>query len=365
MLRVMGAIDEILATIRRLPLRDRRRRLRATICVACAVLAIGVFDNRTASACSERPPTPALRGYPSDGAEGVPTDVVPFFSNEGGLWIVEVTLTSAAGDAIAAQVASAQLRIIDVTFEKALQPNTTYALVAKLGRSAGPDEVESLSLSFTTGAGPVSEAPAPPEASLQSYRFSQRLLSNCTLGTEASCVAVTSALPVEESDTDAAGHDSQFVRLRTEPWLIDSKRGPTDCLKLRARAPNATYSSPVVLCGDDAPPFMICGSERIACTSQEITHDGALLPAGAGGSAGFSAGAGCPEQGGEAMATSAAGQVESSAGAMAQAGAQGSPLEVGGGCNLALHGKRSTNSALGALLALAWFARFKRSRARA
>jgi hypothetical protein len=395
MLWVMGTIGEILATSRRLAIGDhlglsdraineaagetpglvdqvcsvapngsmseltRTWRRLGAIAAAGAVLAIGVFDNRTASACSWITPPPALRGYPSDGAEGVPTDVVPFFSNEVDLRDATVILTSAAGDAIAARLASAQQAIIEVTFEKALQPNTTYTLVAKLGRPAGPESVESLSLSFTTGAGPVSAVPAPPEANFHSYRFGHRV-SNCS-EMEGTCVAVTSALPVEATVTDAAGNHSEYVHLRSEPWFSDLM-GTSDCLKLRTRAPNATYSLPIVLCGEDVPPFTICGSERILCTSEGITHDGALLPAAAGGSNGFSAGAACPKEAG-GMATSNAGQGGSSADA-ARAGAPGSPLEVSGGCNLAFHHERSTNSALAALLALAWFARFKRSLAR-
>ena len=336
--------------------RPRLPRLSSTVGVAAAVLGLGVFDARTAFACSGFAPAPALRGYPGEGAEGVPTDVVPFFSTEGvELRGATFTLTSAAGDEIAARVASAQLAIVDVTFEDALQPDTTYTLVAKLSRPAGPYFVETLSLSFTTGAGAVSDAPAPPQASLQSYRFGQRLASNCSPEAEGTCVALTSALPVEATETDAAGHGAGLVRLHGEPWFGYLTAGTSGCLKLRTRAPNASYSSPVVLCADSAPPIIICGSERIACTSQGLTHDGALLAPSAGGSMG------CPDEADEAITTSAAGQPDSSAGA-AQAGAPSSPLAASGGCHVASLGKRSTNSAPGALLALALLSVFWRTR---
>jgi len=338
--------------------------------LVCVGLSYGVFDTRPAAACSILAPPPALRGYPSDGAADVPTDVVPFYTSDYLLSLsgAEFTLTSSDGESIAAQPASAQVGILELRFEEGLQPSTTYTLLAKLARPAGPNYVESLELSFTTGAGPVSAPPAPPQASLQSYRFAPRFSSSCEPWTEGTCVAVSSALPVEETRVDESGRDLEYVYLHREPWFTQFTEGGPRCVRLRTRAANATYSSTVVHCGADAPLFTLCGSQRIACTSQGITQDGAPLPALRDGSGGASAASSCAEQGGGHDAASAgdSGSSGSESGGAApdtstpDASASGAPPKAQGGCNLAASPQGSSNVTLSALLALAVLARCRR-----
>ncbi|HYQ02362.1 MAG TPA: Ig-like domain-containing protein [Polyangiaceae bacterium] len=297
-----------------------RFRLLAKYGVMCAVGALGALMTPSASACSTIAPPPALNGYPSDGATDVPTDVVPFYKSIYSTSLNDATfsLTSATGEAMVARATTAQLDTYELRFEQELQPNTTYTLVTDVPDPVAEAQVRSLSLTFTTGGGPVSTAPAKPEGSLQHYQFASQPRSSCSPSGQGTCVAV-SGLPVESSEIDEFGQDNS-VSLYTEPWftnLSGINQGTNfRCVKLRTRAPNATYSEPLVLCGEGAPLITIRGSENIACTSQGITQDGLpIMNVGAGG-----------------------------------------------GCSLALHDKRSAHEAFGALLALAMLARFRKSR---
>jgi hypothetical protein len=338
-----------------LPITRLRRGI--AIGLAGAVLAFGMLESRTTSACSTRAPVPALRGYPSEGATEVPTDVVPFFASESSLRLTdaEFTLTAADGEVTQARVARAQVSIVELTFEKALQPNTAYTLAAKLNGPMGPYFVESLSLSFTTGAGPLTEVPPPPLAFLQKYRFTHAV-SSCEPGAESTCVAITSGLPVEATPTTEAGEDGQDTYLQSASWFGGMDLG---CTRLRTRAPNGTYSAPVVLClGDDVPLFTISGSERLTCTPEGITHDGVLLTSSAVGSGG------APGESNSSAGNAGASSEDSEE--VAEAGAFNGPLRVGAGCSMAVHSKHSTSWSNGALFALALFVGFRRRvRARA
>src|SRR6478752_7879491 len=325
---------------------------------ACAALVLGVLGTLPAAACLGVAPPPALIGYPSDGDVEVPTDVVPFYDLSyplSALTSADFTLSSSAGDAIGLQSATAQRNILDLTLGKTLEPNTTYTLSATLQHVEGGSDVVD-TVTFTTGAGPVSGLPAPPQAFLQHYQFGQPLASSCSPWAEGTCVAVSDALPIEETSIDEFGQEDFTVYLHQKPWFTDlsgiNQGTPFRCVKLRTRAANATYSAPLVLCGADAPLFTLRGSERIACTSQGLTQDDALVTASAGGPSGSSAGSG-----GAAQAGAPAG----SAGA-APAGAPELPSQKASACSLGSPSKSSASPALGALFALALVARFRRTR---
>jgi len=48
---------------------------------------------------------------------------------------------------------------------------------------------------------------------------------------------------------------------------------PYQCVRLRTRAYDGTYSEPVVLCGKDAPHYVVEGSAMLECTPQGLAHD--------------------------------------------------------------------------------------------
>jgi hypothetical protein len=200
--------------------------------VACAAWLLGSALTRPAPACSIAAPPPALIGYPSDGDVEVPTDVVPFYESPSvylDLETAEFTLTSSTGELIAAQAAATQEYTVDLTPQKALQPHTTYTLVANLHAATGPERVESLTLDFTTGAGPVSTLPAPPQLSLLHYQFDPPPLSSCSPAAQGTCVLLTAGLPVEETYLDEAGREGQFVYLPqpTRPRRMGATRTPS------------------------------------------------------------------------------------------------------------------------------------------
>jgi len=52
---------------------------------------------------------------------------------------------------------------------------------------------------------------------------------------------------------------------------------PYQCVRLRTRAYDGTYSEPVVLCGKDAPHYVVEGSAMLECTPQGLAHDAERL----------------------------------------------------------------------------------------
>ncbi len=191
--------------------------------LSAAVLVLITWGPRTASACSTAAPPPSLVGYPSDTDVQVPTDVVPFYDTTPFIAsdrsITQFSLTSSAGDTLAVQTTDTHLYTIDLTIEKALQPNTKYTLVASLSAAPNPDAAKTLTLTFTTGAGPVSAPPDPPQAFLQHYQFGQQLRSSCSPWEEGTCVAVSTGFPLEQTDVYESGAESQWTYLRREPWF--------------------------------------------------------------------------------------------------------------------------------------------------
>jgi hypothetical protein len=249
---------------------------KSAVALACAV---GAFlGHRTASACSTTPPPPALVGSPSDGDVEVPTDVLPFYDSTAAeiqdLTQVEFSLTSSTGDSIGIKANATYQGTFELTPDHPLEPSTKYTLLATLA-GATP------SVAFTTGSGPVSSAPLPPSARLQHYQFGQPLQNDCSPWAAGTCVAVANGLPVEAVDIDQLGQDAPFRYLYTTSWfenLSGIDQGTPDvCVRLRSRAANGTFSTPVVLCGAGAPLSTIRGSEQIACTPNGITQDGALV----------------------------------------------------------------------------------------
>ncbi len=197
--------------------------------------------------------------------------------------------------------------------------------------------------------------------------------------------------------------------LRREPWFSDltglvSGTG-APCVKLRTRAANATYSSPVVLCGTGLPLFTIrgseehrlhvagahprwrsrdhlCGrSERSACSTSWALGKRALGKRALGKRAlGKRAlgrlALGKPELG--IRQPHRAGMNRRSAPQQAvpmhrllrraglrPVGAQGLPSASSTSCALAGGSKHSANAAFSALIALAWAACFRSARRRA
>lgn len=384
-----------------------RRALRMS--AVCAALAFGAVCSSVApaAACTLAAPPPALLGYPGDGDAEVPTDVVPFYRSQY-LYPVDLTgatfsLASSTGDMLTVEASIVHSSMVDLRLEKTLQPNTTYTLtaIAKVPRSSDTDLVDkTLTVTFTTGAGPVAAVPDPPQALLQHYQFAQPPTSSCSPSQKGTCVAVSTGLPVEVIETTADGTESTrlFAPLYIEPRFTEL--ATDSCLELRTRAPNATYSSPLVLCASDAPVFTISGSENIACTAQGITQDGAQLPTSAGvvngwagepgyggapdeqpgyaggpasepevsaGSGGSSAGGASHVMGSTAgqaavsVPSSIAGSGGATNGLDGAAPAVRAPVESAG-CSYAASSGSTTNSALATLCALGLFARLRRSR---
>ena len=255
----------------------------------------------TGRACSNPAPPISLVGSPVDGELDVPTDVVPFFDSITARLTgidpsaVRFTLTSGSGDVVRATAARSQVWTFAVTPERRLEPNTMYTLKGEWATlpDGGPAEA---SLVFTTGAGPVAAEPSPPRAHLQHYKFEDVPLTSCSPQKAGTCVSVPARSIVEYAFADGskpdatAGFDSRY--LMTGPFFTNisgiEQGYPFDCVRLRERAANGTYSSPLLLCRPDGAVFTITGNDRIGCTADGLTHDGnvVVVPPDAGGNDG-------------------------------------------------------------------------------
>ena len=203
----------------------------------------------------------------------MPTDVVPFYqaptSDLAALTRAQFTLTSATAETIVARAVETQLFTADLTLEKELEPTTTYTLVAVIDAAASPTgATETLSLSFTTGAARSERAGGSPVL-LQHYQLAQPPRSLCGPAVAGTCVAVPPGVVVE-SRLVARGSDAGngVIELHRDSWFTSfSGIAPGtdfDCLKLRTRAANATYSLPYYVCRSDTGVVPISGSENIA-----------------------------------------------------------------------------------------------------
>ena len=294
------------------------RRLLQTSCMRswlwmCFLVGIETLHLPQAEACSSELPPPALDGFPEDGSTGVPTNVIPIFDRtRAGIADPAATgavfeLSSASGEAIALAPRQSQVWHFELVPSMPLQPNTRYTLRGQWTRDTGPAAAVDLSLSFTTGDGPLLATPPVPIASMQHYTLTDATLSSCDLPRSGTCLAHPTDAFVEHFYLDLINDPSIYAGTfgvqgpylyRQAAWtnLSGIDQGtPYQCVRLRTRAADGTYSDPVVLCGKDAPMYRLAGSAALTCTAQGLVHDGQVVTAAPAGSGGGSAaaGAGC------------------------------------------------------------------------
>jgi hypothetical protein len=260
----------------------------------CLVLGVSLWP-RPVRACSIALPPPALEGIPADGDVAVPTDVRLIYD----LFAAHLTalavqspefeLTDASGQILRLVQRPPSVGKLELVPENQLQPLTVYRLRGHW-REASPSAGETtLSLSFTTAAGPA-VAPSPPVASMQHYAFREVALSSCDPQSTGTCVSIPASTTVAVTYIDSFGQEvADFSPdglevvgyLRGGPFfdnLSGLDQGTNfECVKLRTRALNGSLSEPVVLCGKDAPTFELRGTANIACSPAGLTHDGHLV----------------------------------------------------------------------------------------
>src|SRR3954471_14217931 len=121
------------------------------------------------------PPSPALRGVPADAAVNVPTDAVPALDADAlapthSLHELDFTLRSSSGKQTPIRITlPSNHGYVEIRPDTALEPYTAYTLTVQLGE-LGNGQPQELSLSFTTGAGPLDSAPQPVSGVVQHWR---------------------------------------------------------------------------------------------------------------------------------------------------------------------------------------------------
>jgi hypothetical protein len=129
-------------------------------------------------------------------------------------------------------------------------------------------------LTFTTGAGVLTEQPQPPDAVLTHFELANDLSSRCGPLKTGTCVSVADDNAwldyafIDEFDQrqpPESAHGSFYADLSGIEQGTNFK-----CVSIRTRALNATYSAPVELCGADAPLVKLSklgDTARITCTN--------------------------------------------------------------------------------------------------
>ena len=265
----------------------------ARVALPLSALLATLLPAQPVRACVDVAPPPALIGFPGEGDVGVPTDVVPVFDR----------LQAGYGDVFSGESAPAFELIaesglsVPVSFRRShawhfelrpgspLKPNTRYTIRAQFpypNQSSAPITV---SLSFTTGAGPLAGAPARPEAKLEHVLTPDAVCAtSCDCPRKArSCLTLPTGVFTEAAyswsqDFSVFDLPDEDLRPGSRPYLLD---GPsTDnltgidqgtghrCVRLRTRGANGGYSEPLILCREDGSQRTVPGDIRIGCTAQ-------------------------------------------------------------------------------------------------
>lgn len=234
---------------------------------------------RPAAACTYAEPPPALHGVPSDGQQDVPTDVAPAYSlgrlqgapeDSPGLF----SLREAGGDEVTVTTRRIGGNYAELIAASPLRPFTDYVVEAQVSDSLGAPV--SLSLTFTTGAGPLARAPDAPAIFGQHFALAPGVeWTSCDLD-EGICLALPKGHLYEMSLV--GGYVGETKYLLDAPYANTWTGLPgLECFEFRQRAMNGSYSAPVRVCLDDMPSYELAGDASMDCTPDGIVHAGALV----------------------------------------------------------------------------------------
>jgi hypothetical protein len=238
-----------------------------------AGLALAAVPN-PAAACLTPTPPPAFDGYPRDGGVDIPTDVIPVFDGQllglGRPIPTDVVfeLRTEAGETIALTPRQPFVWHFELVPASPLAPHTRYTL---RGKSAGE-----LSLSFTTGAGPLVGPVAAPRATMQHYTSAAGYGTSCDPSIRGTCIAHQGDGFVEHVTTNGTMWTQPYLH-RGYSWanLTGFEQGaPFDCVQLRTRAANGRFSDPVLLCGKDAPHHELPTANGVTCDASGLSYKG-------------------------------------------------------------------------------------------
>jgi hypothetical protein len=131
-------------------------------------------------------------------------------------------------------------------------------------------------LTFTTGAGPLARAPEPPPAFLQHFELGPDVdWTSCDLG-GGTCLALPKGDLYLMTHDGGVAPDAGY--LLNGPHVTDySGIAGIQCLQIRRRAINGSYSEATRVCLGDAPAFVLEGDSSMECTEAGIVHAGALV----------------------------------------------------------------------------------------
>jgi hypothetical protein len=215
-----------------------------------------------------------LDGYPGDGAEGVPTDVIPVYvapaSTAAGA-VEAATLTSERGADVLLTVRTAEQTHVELAPAGALEPNTRYTLSVTWAASNYVATSSKETLSFTTGTGPFAGGTSAPRVAIEHYQVERYL--GCNLLTN-SCVML----------------DDREVFLVDYKWLLrgsffNNSYGAAECTRVQRRLPNGQFSETSTICTQDGPLYDLRQRSleqtdpgvTVTCTQEGIKWTGSLV----------------------------------------------------------------------------------------
>jgi hypothetical protein len=232
-----------------------------------------------ADACSMAAPAPSFVGLPQDGSADVPTDVVPIYSADLCQLFDFVgqaatfQLSAAEGETIALAPRQSHAGHFELVPEHELQPLTAYTLGGHWKLPYGTAEDTTVTLSFTTGAGP-STSPEPLVASMRHYATdANQGGGDCRPYPSGTCVFFPAGTGVEVTEIDSFGQEIRwggYAEFYDGPFMTDlsgiNQATNFVCLNLKRRAYNGALGPVLTLCGSDAPLDRLHGLTDIACT---------------------------------------------------------------------------------------------------
>lgn len=207
---------------------------------------------REAQACSCAPRSGIEKSVPTDGATGVPTNVVPWVKG------AQVELVGPEGQVVPTTLdghATTEICIpsYDVIPDQPLEPSTQYKLVAKpMDPAFEHDDGMPKVTTFTTGGGPEDvDAPPRPEVEVVPVDASE-FTNSCISDTVRACLFSSDDVLLDVRFRGGDGRMHYVGWPQDVPELFLGFDDSPGCLEIRARSVTGALSEPVENCFDPA-----------------------------------------------------------------------------------------------------------------
>ena len=225
-----------------------------SLVLGAALGAASIFIPQIAEACSCGGGPWIGASRPADGATDVPTNVIPWVERVGTPRLFDSSGNAIAVDEIRSGSSSFCSGEAELQPEAPLEPNTTYTLEIHESESfGGASGADIPKMTFTTGDGPVTEAPpAPPAIDVAQIKWTG-FSDSCSNATYSSCIQGTYEGLLEVTQTIKNAAPQTAVQLFDQRSQVTG--GATlesGCLEFKAVSQTGLRSEPIEFCFEPA-----------------------------------------------------------------------------------------------------------------